>query len=135
MPHDGGMRRWNGWGYEDVDAHLGRTGRAFLETAVGRADPTTSATLAAVVAGVPASRLEASPLLDLDPDTRVRHARGQSLSDLLDLRLGRLAAVPDAVAVPGDRAGVRAVLDHPRTVDARLIPYGGGTSVVGGVTA
>ncbi|HEY3336417.1 MAG TPA: FAD-binding oxidoreductase [Candidatus Limnocylindrales bacterium] len=129
------MRRWNGWGFEGVDAHLGAGGRSFLETVVGKAVPTPAATLAGVIGSVPPSRLEPSPHLDLDPEARVRHARGQSLPDLLDLRFGRLATVPDAVATPTDRAAVRALLDHARDVDARLIPYGGGTSVVGGVTA
>ena len=129
------MRRWDGWGFEGVDAHLGDGGRSFLEAAVGPAEPVPARSLADVVGTVPPSRLEASPLVDVDPEARVRHARGQSLPDLLDLRFGRLAAVPDGVATPADRAGVRALLDHARDVDARLIPYGGGTSVVGGVTA
>lgn len=129
------MRQWNGWGFEGVDAHLGASGRRHIENRVGQAVPSAAASLADVVAAVPGSRLAASSLLDLDPETRVRHARGQSLPDLLDLRYGRLAAVPDAVARPADRAEVRALIDHARAVNARLIPYGGGTSVVGGVTA
>jgi alkyldihydroxyacetonephosphate synthase len=129
------MRRWNGWGFDDVDAHVGDAGRALLESVLGAAAPTAETPLADVVAAVPPSRLAASPLLDADPEARVRHARGQSLPDLLDLRFGRLAAVPDAVATPPDRAAVRALLGHAGDVDARLIPYGGGTSVVGGVSA
>ncbi|HEX5826916.1 MAG TPA: FAD-binding oxidoreductase [Candidatus Limnocylindrales bacterium] len=128
-------RQWNGWGFEDDHTRLGAGGRAYLEARVGAASPVRSVALAEVVAAVPASRLGAHRLLDLDPETRVRHARGQSLPDLLDLRYGRLAAVPDAVAGPADRADLRAIIDHARTVGARLIPYGGGTSVVGGVTA
>jgi alkyldihydroxyacetonephosphate synthase len=129
------MRRWDGWGFEGVEAHLGSAGRAFVERAVGVATPPAFASLPDVVAAVPPSRLAAHDLLDLDPEARVRHARGQSLPDLLDLRFGRLDAVPDAVARPAHRSEVRAALDLARSAGAWLVPYGGGTSVVGGVSA
>ena len=129
------MRRWDGWGFEDVDAHLGGAGRSFVEAHVGTASAPAFATLPDVVRAVPASRVAAHALLDTDPEARVRHARGQSLPDLLDLRFGRLDAVPDAVARPAHRAEVRAILDLARSTGSRLIPYGGGTSVVGGVNA
>ncbi len=129
------MRRWDGWGFEDVDAHLGAAGRSFVEAQVGTASAPAFATLADVVQAVPASRVAAHDLLDTDPEARVRHARGQSLPDLLDLRFGRLDAVPDAVARPAHRSEVRAILDLARSTGTRLIPYGGGTSVVGGVNA
>ncbi len=129
------MRRWDGWGFEDVDAHLGDAGRSFVATHVGDASPPSFASLADLVGAVPAPRVAAHDLLDTDPEARVRHARGQSLPDLLDLRFGRLDAVPDAVARPAHRSEVRAILDLARSTGARLIPYGGGTSVVGGVSA
>src|SRR4051794_40007838 len=132
MGHDWPMRRWDGWGFEDVEAHLGSSGRAVLERELGAATPPSFATLDDVVAAVPPSRLAAHDLLDLDAEGRVRHARGQSLPDLLDLRFGRLDAVPDAVARPAHRSEVRAVIDLARSAGAWLIPYGGGTSVVGG---
>ena len=134
MRHDSRMRRWNGWGDETDDTRLGTTGRRFLEDRVGPASPTRDAELAAVVAAVPPSRLAAHPLLSLDPELRVRRARGQSFADWTALRSGRLDAMPDAVARPVDGDQVRALLDVARAVNARLIPYGGGTSVVGGVT-
>src|SRR5690349_9546683 len=129
------MRRWDGWGFEDVEAHLGSSGRAFVEQHVGAASAPRFASLDDVLAAVPPSRLAPHDLLDLDPEARVRHARGQSLPDLLDLRFGRLDAVPDAVARPAHPSEVRAVLDLARSTGAWLVPYGGGTSVVGGVTA
>ncbi len=128
------MRRWNGWGDEADETHLGDGSRRFLETRIGPARPVGDAALADVVAAVPPSRLAAHPLLSLDPELRVRRARGQSFADWTALRSGRLEAVPDAVARPVDRAQVRELIDHARAVGARLIPYGGGTSVVGGVT-
>ncbi len=131
------MRSWNGWGDEDDATTVGAGGRRLLESSVGPGTPPREATLAEVVAGVPPSRLR--PIDDLrltvDRETRVRRARGQSLPDLASLRYGRLDAVPDAVARPAETGDVRPLIDHAREVGARLIPYGGGTSVVGGVSA
>ncbi len=128
------MRRWDGWGFEGDGTRLGAAGRRHLENRVGVSMPTRAETLDDVIAAVPPSRLAAHPLLDLEPELRVRRARGQSLPDLLSLRNGRLDAVPDAVATPSDATEVRALLVHAAAVGARLIPYGGGTSVVGGVS-
>jgi alkyldihydroxyacetonephosphate synthase len=134
MGHDWGMRRWDGWGEQRADTPLGPSGRRHIEARIGPATPVRTGTLAEAVATVPPSRLAGHPLLDADPELRVRRARGQSLPDLLCLRLGRLDAVPDAVARPASADEVRALLELAASVGARLIPYGGGTSVVGGVT-
>ena len=58
---------------------------------------------------------------------------GQSLPDWLALRTGRPGQVPDGVAFPETRAQVRDLLAFAASAGARVIPYGGGTSVVGGV--
>ncbi|MHB8958058.1 MAG: FAD-binding oxidoreductase [Candidatus Limnocylindrales bacterium] len=131
------MRSWNGWGDEGDTTSLGGGGRKLLESSLGSGTPPREATLAEVVAAVPPSRLEPVDELHVttDAEARVRRACGQSLPDLAALRYGRLEAVPDAVARPVETAEVRALIDHARTVGARLIPYGGGTSVVGGVSA
>jgi alkyldihydroxyacetonephosphate synthase len=130
------MRRWNGWGDEADDTHVGATPRRFLEQTLGPAYGSRDATLAEVVASVPASRLDpVDGLLDTDPEVRVRRARGQSFPDLIALRSGRLGAVPDGVARPITNGDVRRLIDHAKAAGARLIPYGGGTSVVGGVSA
>lgn len=133
------MRRWNGWGYEGDDTHVGAGGRALLEKTLGPGSPQRDATLAETVASVSASRAAtggpAEDLLSRDPERRVRFARGQSFPDLVALRSGRLGAVPDGVARPHEDADLRRLLDHAAATGSRLIPYGGGTSVVGGVTA
>jgi alkyldihydroxyacetonephosphate synthase len=131
------MRRWNGWGDEGDDTRVGSAPRRFLEGLVGPGTAPRDATLAEVVARVPASRLgdALDGLVDTDPELRVRRARGQSFPDLIELRSGRLSAVPDAVVRPRADVDVRRLIDHARSVGARLIPYGGGTSVVGGVSA
>ena len=128
------MRRWNGWGDESIIDELPAGGVAAIERVVGPAAPRPDATLADLLAGVPASRLPRHRLVVDDPETRVRHARGQSLPDWVALRTGRLIAVPDGVAFPNDGAEVRELLAWAAAVGARVVPYGGGTSVVGGVT-
>ena len=83
---------------------------------------------------MPASRLAPDARLLDDPEDRIRHARGHSLPDWLALRSGRVGAVPDAVARPPDAAAVADLFALAERTGAALLPYGGGTSVVGGVT-
>ena len=128
------MRRWNGWGDELIGDDLSAGGAGAIERVVGPASPPRDATLTDVLAGVPASRLPRHRLVVDDAETRVRHARGQSFPDWVALRSGRLGAVPDGVAFPNDGAEVRELLAWAEALGARVVPYGGGTSVVGGVT-
>ena len=128
------MRRWNGWGDDAIHDELPAAGAAAIDRVVGPARPPRDATLAEVVAAVPPTRLPRHRLVADDAEVRVRHARGQSLPDWVALRTGRLDAVPDGVAIPGDAGEVRELLAWAAAVGARVIPWGGGTSVVGGVT-
>jgi len=105
----------------------------FLEQRVGAGCPGPGAALDAVVAGVPRSRLPAHALVDRSGEARVRHARGQGLPDWIATRTGRLGPVPDGVARPATGDDVRELLRYAAVAGARLIPYGGGTSVVGHV--
>lgn len=70
-----------------------------------------------------------------DHDTRLHRTRGKSTPDLLRLRAGDGADSPDAVVRPGTRAQVAAVLDWCVARHVALVPFGGGTSVVGGLVA
>ena len=131
------MRRWNGWIDEgSAPPHVAEEARRLLEAEIGPGRPSRDARLEDIVAGLPPSRLgdDAGGRLSLEPADRVRHARGQSLPDWIALRSGRLGRVPDAVARPPDAAAVRELFALARERGAGLIPYGGGTSVVGGVT-
>ena len=125
------MRRWNGWGDDTIDYPLPASAERYLERLVGRGTPPRDATLAEVVAAAPPSRLPAHPLVSTDAVERVRHARGQSLPDWIALRSGRLGPLPDGVAYPTSADEIRELLGYAREVGACLIPYGGGTSVVG----
>ncbi|MEX0972547.1 MAG: FAD-binding oxidoreductase [Solirubrobacterales bacterium] len=66
-------------------------------------------------------------------EDRVRHATGCGYADLVRLRSGKLEAAPDAVLLPGDADAVRRVLEICAAEGIAVVPFGGGTSVVGGV--
>ncbi len=65
---------------------------------------------------------------------RVAHAWGKSFPDLARALSGRADFAPDLVAYPKDSGDVAAILDWATGAGVAVIPYGGGTSVVGGVT-
>lgn len=125
------MRRWNGWGEEDRNESLGEAARAFLRDLVGAGEPRADASLGEALAGLEPSRLPASSVFSVDAETRLRHARGQSFPDWTALRFGRVGPVADGVARPQTHDQVAAALEAARALGAVVIPYGGGTSVVG----
>ncbi|EDY86572.1 alkyldihydroxyacetonephosphate synthase, putative [gamma proteobacterium HTCC5015] len=130
------MRRWNGWGEEKNDMALPRGARQILEGFLGAARPLPDASLEQVLKSVPASRISDGlhPLLKTDADTRLRHARGQSLPDWLAMRSGEFGVFPDAVAFPESGEQIQALLQLAERENLELIPYGGGTSVAGHIT-
>jgi alkyldihydroxyacetonephosphate synthase len=65
--------------------------------------------------------------------TRVTHAAGKGYPDLVRLRAGRADPAPDAIAFPADATEARALLDLCASERVAVVPFGGGTSVVGGV--
>ncbi|EHY89029.1 FAD-binding oxidoreductase, partial [Saccharomonospora azurea] len=95
---------------------------------------------------VPPSRLDAAAraalaavvgedhLLDTEGE-RLGRAGGLSYLDLLRRRHPDGLAVPDAVVVPADPDEVQRVVDVCVSHDVGVVPFGGGTSVVGGVAA
>jgi alkyldihydroxyacetonephosphate synthase len=127
------MRRWNGWGDDTEGYTLPGSAAKFLQKVIGPGKPPRDAALEDVLRRVPPSRLPAHPLVSTDPEDRLRHARGQSLPDWIALRSGRIDAFPDGVARPFNSEDVRSLLDYAGRNWVRLIPYGGGTSVVGHV--
>jgi alkyldihydroxyacetonephosphate synthase len=68
-----------------------------------------------------------------DREARVRHTRGRSTVDLLRLRAGDGGDAPDAVVLPGSHEQVLAVLRLCSELQLAVVPFGGGTSVVGGL--
>jgi alkyldihydroxyacetonephosphate synthase len=140
--------RWNGWGWAaHKDALAGREDVwTWLAQELGM--PSLLATPARDIADVtlPASRLHTDSRADLvamlgpdrvrdDAYERAFHALGRSYHDLIRLRAGDLAVAPDAVLYPRGTDEVSALLSFAAKHEIAIVPYGGGTSVVGGVSA
>ncbi|MGD8633756.1 MAG: FAD-binding oxidoreductase, partial [Anaerolineales bacterium] len=125
------MRRWNGWGDDSVAYPLPDTAQLYLNDIIGPTVEHGDASFESVLSNMPSSTLPDNALIDRDPALRVLHARGQSLPDWIALRSGRLGAIPDAVAFPQSAQQVRSLLSYAGQHHIQLIPYGGGTSVVG----
>lgn len=66
-------------------------------------------------------------------EDRVRHATGCGYADLVRLRSGRLDAAPDAVLLPTDADRLQRILHACHGKRVAVVPFGGGTSVVGGI--
>jgi alkyldihydroxyacetonephosphate synthase len=135
-----GMRRlkhW-GWGYEDqappraemeaaaagIRERLGFGGEIEEPVPLERVE-------------VRASRLKApAGLGDLFTDEkyeRVSRALGKAYRDVVRGFRGELENLPDLVARPRDESEIETVLSWAEAEGAAVIPFGGGTSVVGGV--
>jgi len=86
---------------------------------------------------LPDPRLEApaslAEIVSSERHDRVSHALGRSYTDSVRGFRGRIDKPPDLVARPRDEADVEALLEWCAGAGAAAIPYGGGTSVVGGV--
>ncbi len=135
------VRRFWGWGYEDRGLTEGeRLGLA------ERVRPLLGgAALEPVEPPDPAElRLEpprtAPPSVlagwcRVDDLSRAGHTYGKSYRDVVRALERRWERPPDVVAVPPDEPGVVAVLDWASDAGAVVIPYGAGSSVVGGVEA
>ncbi len=101
----------------------------------GLQQPESPAPLAELPADQVSATLPASlaALASADPIDRARHGLGRSYRDVIRGLRGRPDAVPDAVLRPSTEADVTAVLDWCSDAGVAMIPYAGGTSVVGGV--
>jgi alkyldihydroxyacetonephosphate synthase len=97
---------------------------ADVKLSPSRLDPAAAAEFATVVGAEHALA---------DDETRIRHTRGKSLTDLLRLRAGEAADAPDLVLLPGDHEQVLECLAICSRRRIAVVPFGGGTSVVGGL--
>jgi len=70
-----------------------------------------------------------------DHETRLHRTRGKSTPDLLRLRAGDGSDSPDAVVRPRTHEEVAALIAWAVERHVALVPFGGGTSVVGGLVA
>lgn len=125
------MRRWNGWGEDEVDYPLDSRAVGFLSDRIGEATARGPETeLESVMAQIAPSKWGDCGF-DVSPAARVRHARGQSYRDWLALKYGRIGPVADAVAFPESHDDVERALKAAAARGAIVVPWGGGTSVAG----
>ncbi len=139
--------RWWGWGEDEHASPLSERAQLLLGSqlaiepgapAAERGGPDSVRLPAPELPAAARSALEAAVgaehVLD-DHDTRVSRAAGRSYPDLVRLRAGRLDHAPDAVVRPADAGQVAAVIAACALAGVAVVPFGGGTSVVGGVDA
>jgi len=69
----------------------------------------------------------------IDRESRLRRAGGKSYLDLLRRREGDASDAPDAVVLPGTTDETAALLTACSELGVVVVPFGGGTSVVGGL--
>jgi alkyldihydroxyacetonephosphate synthase len=136
---------WSGWGDPAKAAELPAPVRKLLREVLGVREP---AEASASFGEVRLAAVALSPLIlaDLrkavgaenvrfDDDARIRHTRGKSTPDLLRMRAGDGSEAPDAVLLPGTHDEVLEVLRICAHHRVAVVPFGGGTSVVGGLVA
>jgi alkyldihydroxyacetonephosphate synthase len=133
---------WARWGDPGHAAALPETAAALIDAVFGTNEQAT-VELAAVTLPEPLKPELTAELQGLlgeqhvrtDHETRVRHTRGKSTPDLLKIRHGDGSDAPDAVVLPADHDEVQAVVTWCGERNVALVPFGGGTSVVGGLAA
>ena len=132
------LKHW-GWGYEDEQPSPEelRAAAAFLSERLGFGSPEPERPVPLSAVSLPAPRLRAPESLAgicaTDDHDRALHAYGRSYRDIVRAFRGRFDHVPDVVAHPRDEADLSSTLDWALAAGAAVIPFGGGTSVVGGV--
>ncbi|WP_017238005.1 FAD-binding oxidoreductase [Streptomyces sp. SS] len=134
-PRSSRTRSWWGWGYTDAhpdDAECAALG-ALLPGTLAR--PLPIPRIADLHIGRPAMTPPPSltHLVTTDPPARAAHAMGKAYRDVIRALRARPGRVPDLVAHPTGGREVADLLDWAGEHDVAVIPFGGGSSVVGGV--
>ena len=138
--HGERVRSWWGWGYEDA-AMTDEQVAALSVAVAGRLGADVGLEVAPAPrledVQLPAPSVEApaalAPLARNDPYERALHSHGRSYRDVVRGARGQIDNPVDLVVYPQTEADVVAVLDWCSTSGIACIPFGGGSSVVGGV--
>lgn len=134
-PGSAGARSWWGWG--TIDQALPDAECAALAALVPGAAQSPLPVPSIDSLELPAPRVTApaalAPLLSADPAERAAHTYGKAFRDVVRALYGEMAAAPDLVGRPRDERDVVELLDWAAGADVAVVPYGAGSSVVGGV--
>lgn len=128
-------RSWWGWGWADAhpdDAECTAMG-ALLPGTLSRPLPVPRVRDLAVAAPAVAPPRSLAHLVGADPADRAAHSMGKAYRDVVRALRGRPGRIPDLVARPTDDQGVADLLDWAGERQVAVVPYGGGSSVTGGV--
>jgi alkyldihydroxyacetonephosphate synthase len=132
--------KWWGWGDPAQAPELDEAALGVLRERIGELEPWPLAAemddfRLPAAEPLPAALAEAvgADAIFTSNEDRLRHSTGRGYADLARLRGGALEAAPDAVVMPGDEAALRRVLEICAAEGIAVVPFGGGTSVVGGV--
>ncbi|MCX5528505.1 FAD-binding oxidoreductase [Streptomyces bobili] len=136
---------WSGWGDPAAATPLPDTVTGLLHDLLG-VKPRAAAPVTLDRIAVPATQFDAATHAALlaavgghaehvrtDAESRIRHTRGKSTPDLLRIREGEVDDLPAAVVLPAGHDEVLAVLRACAAHGLAAVPFGGGTSVVGGL--
>lgn len=137
--------KWWGWGREGESYPIPDSQGfwSFLEQKLGPLKQSPRVSSLNDIA-LPPSRLTAKDLEDLrellgesgvttDDADRIMHSFGKSYVDLLRIRRGRVESGPDVVVFPQSQEEIQDLLGLASHRAWAVVPFGGGTSVVGGV--
>ena len=132
-------RKFWGWGYEDellseeeennIDKRIAET---FQLDSVERIDIPKAEQIE-----LPKSRINPpkslGPIFSKNHLERLNHSYGKSFPDSARSILGLFPSPPDLIAYPNSEQEITEILDWASSNDIAVIPYGGGSSVCGGV--
>jgi alkyldihydroxyacetonephosphate synthase len=129
------------WGWGQADATLDAREQATVKTMVEQLDAPYAERAVPQVHefALPTPRIQPPSALagqfSATPLDRLNHCVGKSYADLARMWLRTAPTPPDWVAFPDDEQAVIDILDWAQTHNVAVIPYGGGSSVCGGVEA
>jgi alkyldihydroxyacetonephosphate synthase len=125
------MKRWNGWGDEKIEFPIPEAAKDYLTKHLGEFQDLPDAEISDITNTMPASKLKGYDFISTDPLDRIRHSCAQSLPDWIHMRSGRIPRITDGVTYPESDEDIELAIDFAKENHIYLIPYGGGTSVVG----
>jgi alkyldihydroxyacetonephosphate synthase len=141
------MMKWWGWGDQEITFSMADKPSLWpwvsKKLGVISASPTAAPVDLASIQ-LPATRASAALLdelsrilkpgqISVEPFERLVHSYGKSFPDLLSIRNGIVKRAPDAVLLPDSHEQVAALIALAQQLNFCVIPFGGGTNIVGGI--